>query len=78
MAPPLPLSAELPMIRLALITKPGPVPSLVPGAQSWSGSLPHTGSVSGAPSTARPPPLVGTVGLVLWLNRIWLCSMSPL
>src|ERR1700756_5659480 len=28
--PPLPLSAELPMIRLALITKPGPTPSLGP------------------------------------------------
>ena len=28
MPPPLPLSAALPMIRLALITRPGPVPSL--------------------------------------------------
>src|ERR1700758_5255591 len=41
MPPPLPLSAWLPMIRLALITKRGPVPSLGPivvglGAQSWS------------------------------------------
>ncbi len=25
-----------------------------------------------------PPPLVGIVGLVLWLNRTVLCSMSPL
>src|SRR6476646_636517 len=83
--PPLPLSAPLPMIMLALITSPGPVPSLRPGAQSTSVTLPHsvpaaapTGVPSGAaPMTMRPPPLVGTVGLVLWLNRIWLCSMSP-
>ena len=26
---------------------------------------------------SRPPPLVGMVGLVLWLNRIALCWMSP-
>src|SRR5207237_4553676 len=43
--PPLPLSAALPMIRLASITGPGPTPSLGPtepraGTQSWSvGSL---------------------------------------
>ena len=36
MPPPLPLSAALAWIRLALITKPGPVPSLRPGGQSWS------------------------------------------
>ena len=35
------------------------------------------GSVSGAPMTRRPPPLLGVVGLVLWLNRIVLCSMLP-
>ena len=28
--------------------------------------------------TMRPPPLVGIVGLVLWLKRMVLCSMSPL
>jgi hypothetical protein len=39
---------------------------------------PQVGSTSGAPITRRPPPLVGMVGLVLWLNRIELCSMSPL
>ncbi len=49
MPPPLPLSAELPWIRLALITKPGPVPSLNPGGQSASGMVPHIGSVSGVP-----------------------------
>ena len=27
--------------------------------------------------TMMPPPLVGTVGLVLWLKMIVLCSMSP-
>src|SRR5438132_3395948 len=71
--PPLPLSAALPMIRLALITRPGPVPSLNPGAQSTSVMLPHSrptvataGLPSGAaPMMAMPPPLVGTVGLVL-------------
>src|ERR1700738_2001661 len=36
MPPPLPLSAVLPMIRLLSITRPGPVPSLRPGAQSTS------------------------------------------
>src|SRR5215469_1567694 len=49
MPPPLPLSAELPWIRLALITKPGPVPSLNPGGQSASGIEPQVGSVSGVP-----------------------------
>src|SRR5581483_2598662 len=42
MPPPLPLSAELPMIRFALITKPGPVPSPRPGAQSTSVVVPHS------------------------------------
>src|ERR1700693_1863537 len=78
MPPPLPLSAELPMIKLALITMLGPVPSLVPGAQSASGAAPHTGSVSGEPMITIPPPLVAIVALTLWLNRIELCSMSAL
>ena len=34
--PPLPLSAALAWIRLALMTRPGPVPSLSPGGQSAS------------------------------------------
>src|SRR5438552_435155 len=67
--PPLPLSAALPMIRLALITRPGPVPSPgilgVGGTQSASVVAPHGGSTSGAPITRIPPPLAGTVGLVL-------------
>ena len=79
--PPLPLSAALPWIRLALITRPGPVPSLgeiVPGGETQSWSLvEHGGSASGAPMTSRPPPLVLMVGFVLWLNRIELCSMWP-
>src|SRR5256884_9847169 len=79
--PPLPASAALPMIRLALITRPGPVPSLGPielggEMQSWS-AVEHGGSTSGAPMTRRPPPLVLMVGFVLWLKRIELCSMSP-
>src|SRR5712691_5731468 len=96
MPPPLPLSALFPMMRLALITKPGPTPSLGPtaliavlpglppgapkGTQSVSivGALLQTISASGAPMTMIPPPLVGIVGLELWLNRIELCSMSPL
>ena len=82
MPPPLPLSAALPMIRLALITRPGPTPSLGPIwpsglTQSWSVVAPQVGSASGVPMTITPPPLVGTVGLVLWLNRIELCSMWP-
>src|SRR5207302_9837627 len=70
--PPLPLSAALPMIRLALITRPGPTPSLGPtepraGTQSASvGSL-QGGSTSGEPMITRPPPLVAIVGLALWL-----------
>src|SRR6266436_240378 len=80
--PPLPLSAPLPMIRLALITRPGPAPSLgatgVGFRQSWSVVAPQAGSTSGAPMISRPPPLVGMVGFVLWLNRMLLCSMSPL
>src|ERR1700719_5123371 len=78
MPPPLPLSAELPWIRLALISKPGPVPSLNPGGQSVSGTPGQTGSVSGVPMTWMAPPLVGIVGLLLWLNAKVLCSMSPL
>src|SRR6202166_3531471 len=78
--PPLPLSAELPMIRLALITRPGPVPSLGPtdprgGTHPRRGLAARGGSQSGAPMISRPPPLAGIVGLVLWLNRIELCSM---
>src|SRR5208283_1406842 len=81
--PPLPDSAALPMIRLALTIRLGPMPSLgpiAPGAdtQSWSVVAPHVGSTSGVPITRRPPPLAGIVGLRLWLNRIELCSMSPL
>src|SRR5512143_193165 len=79
--PPLPLSAVLPWIRLESITRPGPVPSASPGGQSWSVTEPHSivvpsGSVivrSGAAArTARPPPWVGMVGLLLWLNRLQL------
>src|SRR5579862_5560108 len=81
--PPLPLSAWLPMIRLALMTRLGPAPSLgriEPGAGTQSTSIepPQAGSASGAPMISRPPPLVAIVGLVLWLKRIALCSMSPL
>src|SRR5258705_6791937 len=51
--PPLPLSAELPMIRLALMTRPRPVPSLgpiEPGAETQSWSLvEHGGWGSGRP-----------------------------
>src|SRR5690242_14261192 len=73
--PPLPLSAELPMIRLALMTRPGPVPSLgeiEPGAEKQSLSLtePQAGSGSGAPMISNPPPLVVMVGLVVWLKRM--------
>src|SRR5437016_2487957 len=78
MPPPLPLSAALPIIRLASTTRPGPVPSPIPGGQSLSGTVVHTGSVSGAIMTMIAPPLVGVVGLVLWLNRIALCWMLPL
>src|SRR6516225_1913435 len=63
MPPPLPLSAPLPMIRLALITNPGPIPSLgvsefAAGRQSRSVVAPHVGSASGAPIASTPPPLV--------------------
>src|SRR5258706_16428385 len=78
--PPLPASAALPMMRLALITRLGPMPSpTVPKAwlQSASGSPGQVGSVSGALMTSRPPPLLGVVGLVAWLNRIVLCWMLP-
>ena len=81
--PPLPESAALPRIRLALTTSPGPLPSLgviSPGAgkQSRSVETPQVvGSASGAPITSRPPPLVVIDGLVVWLKRILLCSMRP-
>src|SRR5215469_2513992 len=65
MPPPLPLSAELAWIRLALITRLRPVPSLNPGGQSLSGTPGQTGSVSGVPWTMSPPPFVGMVGLLL-------------
>src|SRR5258706_811404 len=67
MPPPAPASAALPMIRLALISRFGPMPSpTVPNAwlQSVSGSPGHRGSVSGALMMSRPPPLLGVVGLV--------------
>src|SRR5256886_1770694 len=70
--PPLPLSAALPWIRLALMTSPGPAPSPGPTGgmvkQSASGAG-HSGSASGAPMTRMPPPLVAMVGFALWLNR---------
>src|SRR5512139_4179517 len=84
--PPVPLSALLPMIRLASMTRLRPVPSGSPGGQSWSVVEPHSivvpsGSVSNrsgeAPRTARPPPWVGIVGLAVWLNRIQLFEMVP-
>src|SRR5882672_5499984 len=78
MPPPAPASAALPMIRLALISRFGPMPSpTVPNAwlQSVSGSPGHVGSVSGALMMSRPPPLLGVVGLVAWLNMIVLCWM---
>jgi len=37
--PPLPLSAALPIIKLALITRPGPVPSLGPQCQGATRNL---------------------------------------
>ena len=52
--PPLPASAELPMIKFASMTSPGPTPSLGPtvptaGTQSWSVVRPQSGSTSGVP-----------------------------
>src|SRR5882672_10706360 len=81
--PPLPLSALLPMIRLASITSPGPVPSPIPGGQSTSVVVPHSWPLASvrselAPTMAIPPPLVGSVGLTLWLNRIQLFAIRPL
>src|SRR5579864_5177028 len=78
--PPLPASAALPIIRLASMTRPGPVPSLGPtepgvGTQSWSVVAPQSGSTSGAPMIRSPPPLAGIVGFVLWLNTIVLCRI---
>jgi len=69
--PPLPLSAALPIIRFALITRPGPTPSpggltlVMGGKQSASVVMPQAGSTSGAPMMRRPPPLLAIVGLVL-------------
>src|SRR5882762_562480 len=83
MPPPLPLSAALPIIRFALISRPGPTPSpggltlVMGGKQSASVVIPHAGSTSGAPMMRRPPPLLAIVGLELWLNMIVLCSMRP-
>src|SRR5882762_6761560 len=57
---------------------PPPLPApTVPKAwlQSVSGSPGQVGSVSGALMMRRPPPLLGVVGLVAWLNRIVLCWM---
>src|SRR6202165_2758924 len=80
--PPLPDSAALPMIRLALMTSSGPMPSLGAtepsgGRQSASVVKPHGGSTSGVPMTRIPPPLAVIVGLRLWLNTTVLCSMRP-
>ena len=82
MPPPLPASAPLPWIRLALITRPGPTPSLGPIAvgaltQSTSFSVEQGGSASGVPMITMPPPLAGMVGFRLWLKTTVLCSMSP-
>src|SRR6266550_3946173 len=60
MPPPLPLSAALPIIRLALITKPGPTPSLgeiLLGCvtDSWSVVVADVGSRSWAPMRRIPP-----------------------
>src|SRR5207302_9233990 len=48
--PPLPLSAPLPIIKLALITRPGPVPSLSPAAYSTSLTPPQPGRGAVEPS----------------------------
>src|ERR1700756_3044216 len=82
MPPPLPASAPLPWIRLALISRPGPTPSLGPtdaGALTQSASLAveQVGSASGVPMITKPPPLAGMVGFRLWLKITVLCSMSP-
>src|SRR2546427_739000 len=81
--PPLPLSALLPMMRFALITRLWPTPSLIPGGQSTSTTEPHSRPLGRtrsllAPAMARPPPLVGSVGLMLWLKRIQLLVIVPL
>src|SRR6266403_2011507 len=78
MPPPLPASAALPMIKLALSSRLRPMPSpTLPNAwlQSTSGSPGQIGSVSGALMIRRPPPLLGVVGLVAWLDRIVVCSI---
>ena len=80
MPPPLPASAAFPRIRLALITRLRPMPSPtepIASAQSLSASPGQIGSVSGALMISKPPPLLGVVGLVAWLNRIELCWMLP-
>src|SRR6266481_4314761 len=73
--PPLPLSALLPMIRFESIMRFAPVPSPSPGGQSATSAPLHSlpfGSVRTplAPMIPRPPPLVGSVASVLWLNRM--------
>src|SRR5579871_242128 len=77
--PPLPLSAVLPANRLALILVPGPTPSDSCGGQSMStAEFSHAVPSGSEPCTISPPPHVVSVGLVLWLKRNQLCSMSPL
>ena len=81
--PPLPLSALLPMMRFALTTRPWPIPSPIPGGQSTSTTEPHSRPLGRtrsllAPAMVRPPPLVGRVGLTLWLKRIQLLAIVPL
>src|SRR5207253_8361868 len=68
--PPLPASAPLPSNQLALMTKPGPAPSLSPGTQSLSVTLPHSVATpltvivasGAAPMMTSPPPLDWIVG----------------
>src|SRR5258705_9979750 len=52
--PQLPLSAALPITRMALIFRPRPVPSLKPAAQSMSVTEPHSAPVGAKPSGAEP------------------------
>ncbi|VWC32020.1 hypothetical protein BCO37747_06909 [Burkholderia contaminans] len=77
--PPFPLSAVLPMIRLPSITRFGPMPSDSCGAQSTS-TVEFSQNVpsGGTPCAMIPPPYVGNVGLLLWLNSTTLCDRSPL
>src|ERR1700675_892721 len=68
--PPSPLSAVLPMIRLASTTLPPPMPSDRGGLPARSIWLFSANVPSGAlPSRMSPPPLVVSVGFWLWLNR---------